>query len=147
MTYPPELAQLLIGGKLGEKSVEFKTPLTVKECAQRFESAIRNGRGLSSRIGGLTATVMGGHSLNFYTPENDSPFATADDHPPVFSVGVAVPKAYAAHANGTNVHMNVWERGSHRDIMLWAHHSLTGGAHADQLIRAVMTELNGTTVR
>jgi hypothetical protein len=132
---------------MGEKSVEFKTPLGIKECAQRFQSGIRNGRGVSSRIGGLTATLMGGQSLTFYTPQSDSPFARADDDPPVFSVGVAVPKAYAAHAHGTNVHMNVWERGSHREIMLWAHHSLTGGAHADQLIQAVMTEFNGSTAR
>jgi hypothetical protein len=97
---------------------------------------------VSSRIGGLTASLMGGRSLNFYTPEDDSPFAAADDDPPVFSVGVAVPKAYAAHAHGTNVHMNVWERGSHRDVTLWAHHSLTGGSHADQLIQAVIAEFN-----
>ena len=132
---------------MGEKSLEFKTPLSIKECAQRFQSGIVGGRGVSSRIGGLTATLMGGKGLNFYTPENDSPFAAADDDPPAFSVGVAVPKAYGAHANGTNVHMNVWERGSHRDIVLWAHHSLTGGAHADQLIRAVMAEFDGKTAQ
>jgi hypothetical protein len=129
-------------GKMGERSVEFKTSLSVKECAQRFQSAIRNGRGVSARIGGLTATLMGGQGLSFYTPENDSPFSAADDDPPTFSVGVAVPKAYGAHLHGTNVHMNVWERGSHRDVVLWAHHSLTGGAHADQLIRAVTAELD-----
>jgi hypothetical protein len=51
---------------------------------------------------------MGGQSLNFYTPEVDSPFAAADDDPPTFSVGVAVPKAYGAHLHGTNIHMSVW---------------------------------------
>jgi hypothetical protein len=132
---------------MGEKSVEFRTMLSIKECAQRFQSGIRNGRGMSSRIGGLTATLIGGQGLNFYTPQNDSPFAGADDDPPAFSVGVAVPKAYGAHAHGTNVHMSVWERGSHRDVMLWAHHSLTGGAHADQLIRAVTEEFDGSRAK
>jgi hypothetical protein len=132
---------------MGEKSVEFKTSLSTKECAQRFQSGIVNGRGISSKIGGLTATLIGGKGLNFYTPRDDSPFAAADDDPPAFSVGVAVPKAYGAHANGTNIHMSVWERESHRDIVLWAHHSLAGGAHADQLIQAVVTEFNGETAR
>jgi hypothetical protein len=132
-------------GKMGEKTVEFATSLGIKECAQRFQSGIRNGRGVSSMIGGVTATLMGGHSLNFYTPKNDSPFAAADDDPPAFSVGVAVPKAYGAHAHGTNVHMDVWERGSHREIVLWAHHSLTGGGHANQLIQAVVAEFDGKT--
>lgn len=130
---------------MGEKSVEFKTSLGTKECAQRFQSGIIGGRGVSSKIGGLTATLMGGKSLNFYTPKDDSPFAAVNDDPPAFSVGVAVPKAYAAHANGTNVHMNVWDRGSHRDVTLWAHHSLAGGGHADQLIRAVVAEFDGKT--
>jgi hypothetical protein len=127
---------------LGEKSVEFSTSLSVKECAQRFQAAMHSGRGLSSRIGGITATLMGGQGLSFYTPD-DSPFTAADNDPPAFSVGVAVPKAYGAHLHGTNIHMNVWERRSQRDVILWAHHSLTGGAHADQLFRAVMVELDG----
>jgi hypothetical protein len=131
---------------LGEKSVQFSTPLSVKECAQRFQAAIHRGRGLSSRIGGITATLMGGQSLNFYTPEVDSPFAAADDDPPTFSVGVAVPKAYGAHLHGTNIHMSVWERGNQRDVVLWAHHSLTGGAHAEQLFQAVMADLGAMAV-
>jgi hypothetical protein len=130
-------------GKLGEKSAEFSTSLSVKECGQRFQSAIYSGRGLSSRIGGITATLIGGKGLNFYTPEDDSPFAALDDDPPAFSVGVAVPKAYGAHMHGTNVHMYVWERGAQRDVRLWAHHSLAGGAHADQLFQAVRAQFNG----
>jgi hypothetical protein len=136
----------LVVGKLGEKSEEFSTSLSVKECAQRFQSAIYSGRGLSSKIGGITATLMGGKGLNFYTPKDDSPFAAVDDDPPAFSVGVAVPKAYGAHMHGTNVHMYVWERGNQRDVALWAHHSLAGGAHAEQLVRAVRAEFNGRAV-
>ena len=125
---------------MSEKAVEFNTPLSVKECGLRFQTGIRTGRGLSSRIGGITAMLMGGESLTFYTPEDDSPFAALNDDVPVFSVGVAVPKANGAHLHGTNVHMYVWDRGSHREIALLAHHSLAGGAHANQLIQAVQSQ-------
>jgi hypothetical protein len=107
----------------------------------RFQSGIVDGRGMSARIGGIAAKLMGGVSLNFYTPEDDSPFAALNDDRPAFCVGVAVPKAQGAHANGTNVHMYVWDRGSHRDVVLAAHHSLTGGSHATQLIDAVRAQV------
>ena len=125
---------------MGEKSLDFKTPLRVKECGARFQSAIINGRGASARIGGLAAKLMGGETLTWYTPRDDSPFATLDDDPPAFSVGVGVPKAQGAHANGTNLNMFVWDRGSHREVVILAHHSLTGGAHANQLLEAVKSE-------
>ncbi len=125
---------------MGEKSVEFETQLSVRDCGQRFQTGILSGRGWSSRIGGITAKMMGGQSLTFYTPEDASPFAALNPDQPAFSVGVAVPKAQGAHANGTNVHMYVWDRGAHRDVALWAHHSLAGGGHATQLIGAVQSQ-------
>jgi hypothetical protein len=125
---------------MGEKSVEFETTLSVKECGHRFRSGIVNGRGLSSRLGGFAAKMMGGESLSFYTPEDSSPFAALDDDRPAFSVGVGVPKANGAHANGTNVHMYVWDRGGHREVGLLAHHSIAGGAHATQLLTAVRSQ-------
>jgi hypothetical protein len=126
---------------LGEKAAEFQTTLSVRECGQRFRSGIESGRGLSSRIGGLTAKLLGGESLTWYTPEDDSPFAPLNDDPPAFTVGVAVPKAQGAHQHGTQVHMYVWDRGGHRDVVLAANHSLAGGAHANQLIQAVKSQL------
>jgi hypothetical protein len=126
---------------VGEKAVEFQTSLSVKDCGQRFQSGIVNGRGLSSMIGGITAKLLGGESLTFYTPQDDSPFAALNDDRPAFSVGVAVPKAQGAHQHGTNVHMYVWDRGNHRDVALAAHHSLTGGSHATKLIEAVRSQV------
>jgi hypothetical protein len=127
--------------KLGEKSVEFQTSLSVKECGLGFKSGIENGRGASAWIGGITAKLIGGETLVWYTPEDDSPFAALDDDPPTFSIGVNVPKAQGAHANGSNVQMHVWDRESHRDVMLWAHHSLTGGSHATKLLAAARSQL------
>ncbi len=121
---------------MGEKSVEFRTSLSVKDCGYRFKSGIEGGRGTSAWIGGVTAKLLGGESLTWYTPRDETPFAALDDDPPAYSIGVGVPKAQGAHQNGTNVHMHVWERGSHRDVLLWAHHSLTGGSHAAKLIAA-----------
>jgi hypothetical protein len=125
---------------VGEKVVELQTPLSVSDCGHRFRAGIVNGRGLSARIGGVTAKLMGGDSLTWYTPDAGSPFEALDESP-AFSVGVGVPKAQGAHLHGTNVHMYVWDRGSHRDVLLAAHHSLAGGAHASQLINAAMSEL------
>jgi hypothetical protein len=122
---------------MGEKSFDFKTQLGVKECGARFQSAITDGRGMSARVGGLTAKLMGGESLTWYTPEDNSPFAKLDDDRPAFSVGVAVPKAQGAHLHGTQVNMYVWDRGGHREVVLLAHHSLAGGAHASQLLESV----------
>lgn len=113
----------------------------MKECGQAFQSGVEAGRGLSAKIGGLTAKLMGGNSLGFYTPQDDSPWAALNDDPPAFSIGVAVPKAQGAHVNGTNVHMYVWDRGDHRDVALWAHHSLTGGSHAMKLINSCRTQI------
>jgi hypothetical protein len=127
---------------MGEKAMEFDTKLTVRECGQRFQSGIVGGRGLSSRIGGLYAKALGGEALTFYTPEDNSPFAELEDDRPAFAVGVAVPRAQGAHANGTNLHMYVWERGSHREVAVLAHHSLAGGPHARQLMDAVRSQFD-----
>jgi hypothetical protein len=127
---------------MGEKTVELQTALSVKDCGQRFRSGIMDGRGVSAIVGGLTAKLLGGESLTWYTPEDSSPFAALNDDPPAFSVGVAVPKAQGAHQHGTNVHMYVWDRGIHRDVVLLAHHSLMGGAHATKLLNAVTSQMD-----
>ncbi|HEV2857928.1 MAG TPA: hypothetical protein VGW80_05935 [Solirubrobacterales bacterium] len=126
---------------MGEKSVEFQTSRSVQECGLRFKSGIENGRGASAWIGGVTAKLIGGETLSWYTPEDNSPFAALNNDRPAFVVGVSVPKAQGAHANGTNVHMYVWDRGGHRDVALWAHHSLTGGSHASKLIEAARSSI------
>ncbi|WP_121252290.1 hypothetical protein [Solirubrobacter pauli] len=102
----------------------------------RFRSGIEGGRGASAWIGGLTAKALGGETLTWYTPRDNTPFAALNDDPPMFSVGVGVPKAQGAHQHGTNVQMHVWDRGSYRDVVLWAHHSLAGGMHASKLLAA-----------
>ena len=96
---------------------------------------------MSARLGGLTAKLMGGESLSWYTPQDNSVFASLNDDPPAFTVGAGVPKAQGAHANGTNLEMYVWDRGGHRDVVLWAHHSLTGASHAIKLMDAVRTRI------
>ncbi|MGN6558408.1 MAG: hypothetical protein ACTHLH_10425 [Solirubrobacterales bacterium] len=107
----------------------------------RFKSGIEGGRGASAWIGGVTAKLIGGEMLSWYTPQDNSPFAALNDDPPTFCIGVGVPKAQGAHSNGTNVHMYVWDRGSHRDVALWAQHSLTGGSHATKLLQAARTSV------
>lgn len=126
---------------MGEKQLEFKTSLSVKACGMGFEAGIKEGRGASAMIGGFTAKLMGGETLTWYTPQDNSPFAPLNDDSPAFTVGVSVPKLRGAHTNGSNVHMDVWDRGEHREVVLWAHHSLAGGSHATKLIEAVKSRI------
>jgi len=128
---------------MGEKSAEFQTSRSVRDCGMQFKSGIETGRGASAWIGGVTAKLMGGETLTWYTPDDNSPFAALNDDPPTFSIGVGVPKANGAHMNGTNVHMYVWDRGAHRDVALLAHHSLAGGAHATKLLAAARSAIEG----
>jgi hypothetical protein len=121
--------------------MEFQTSLSVKECGMRFRSGIEKNRGTSAWIGGVAAKLMGGETLTWYSPQDDSPWAALNDDPPSFSVGVGVPKAQGAHTNGTNIHMYVWDRGRYRDVALLAHHSLMGGAHATKLLQAARSSL------
>ena len=126
---------------MGEKQLEFTTSLSVKDCGMGFQNGIKEGRGASAKIGGLTAKLMGGESLSWYTPQDNSVFASLNDDRPTFTVGAGVPKAQGAHANGSNVEMYVWDRGGHREVVLWAHHSLTGAAHATKLMEAVRSRI------
>lgn len=85
---------------MGEKTVEFRTSRSVSERGYGFQSGIQGGRGLSSIIGGLTAKAMGGKSLTFYTPEDDSPFAALNRDRPAFSVGSPFPRRRARTCTG-----------------------------------------------
>jgi hypothetical protein len=133
---------------MGVKQVEFKTSLSVQDCQVGFRSAITEGRGASARIGGLTAKLMGGESLSWAGPDDINSFLRsnpelADMHgdPPTVGWGVGVPKAAGAHTNGTNVMALIWDRGDHREVKLWAHHSLTGASHATKLMEAVRSRI------
>ena len=121
---------------MGEKHAEFRTSMSTQHCGAAFKSGIEDGRGTSARVGGVTVGLMGGESLSWYTPQDDSAFASLNDDPPAFTVGVGVPKALG-HANGTKLEMYVWDRGTHREVILWAHHSVTGASHATKLMDAV----------
>lgn len=135
---------------MGSKYVDFKTKLSVQDCQVQFRSGITSGRGASAVIGGLTAKLMGGESLSWAGPDEINRFLRsnpelADMHgdPPTVGLGVGVPKAAGAHQNGTSVMALIWERGDHRDVRLWAQHSLTGGAHATKLMDAARAAMSG----
>lgn len=53
----------------------------LKKCGQAFQTGIVSGRGLNSKLGGLTAKLLGGESLTWYTPGGDSPGAALNDAP------------------------------------------------------------------
>lgn len=134
---------------MGTKSVTFATKLGVQDCQVRFRSGISQGRGASARIGGLTAKLMGGESLSWAGPDDINRFLSAnaelaDMHgdPPAVGLGVEVPKAAGAHKNGTAVMALIWDRGDHREVTLWAEHSMTGGSHAANLLDAAQSAMS-----
>ena len=61
---------------MGEKQVEFRTSLSVKECGGAFKSGVEEGRGMSAKLGGITAKLMGGESPSWYTRAMPGPRAT-----------------------------------------------------------------------
>lgn len=117
-----------------ERTMDLVTTLSIAECADRFRLGIEQGRGVGSQVGGVVAKLMGGNDLQYYTPE-DTPFTAANDDPDDFVIGVAIPRLNKAHTHGTNVHMAVWDRGSHRDVLLWSHSAMFGVAHAAGVLR------------
>ena len=135
---------------MGTRSVTFTTNRSVQDCQVGFRSGITQGRGASARIGGLTAKLMGGESLSWSGPDEISSFLRsnpelADMHgdPPTVGLGVGVPKAAGAHTNGTSVMALIWDRGDHREVRLWAQHSMTGGSHAVKLMDAAQAAMAG----
>lgn len=98
------------------------TQRSVRECAELFAEV---GESLG---GGFTGAMnrMGAKKRNhsqsegFYTPSNDSPFATFDDQPD-FAVGVnklSGSVMYGAGYNMQSVEMFVYDRGSERHVEL-----------------------------
>jgi hypothetical protein len=123
---------------MGSKQSRLSTTLTVKECADVFRTGAAQARGIGSVLGGMGAKLTGKDNSGFFTPTNDSPFASLDDDPPDFMVGVFVPKfAAGAQGNGTAVHMYVWDRGTTRAVELYSPHGMGGGMHARKLVTKV----------
>ncbi|WP_172639422.1 hypothetical protein [Streptomyces tailanensis] len=123
---------------MGSKQAKLDTTLTLKQCAEVFRVGAQRARGVGSVLGGAAAKLMGNDQSGFFTPTDDSPFASLDNDPPDFMVGVFVPKfGGGGTGNGTAVHMYVWDRGTSRSVELYAPHGFTGGMHARKLITKV----------
>lgn len=123
---------------MGSKQAQLNTGLTVKQCAEVFRIGAKDARGIGSMIGGMGAKLTGKDQSGFFTPTDNSPFASLDDDPPEFRVGVFVPKFGAgAQGNGTAVHMYVWDRGTARTVELYSPHGIGGGMHARKLVTKI----------
>lgn len=123
---------------MGSKEAHLTTTLSVKECAQVFREGAARARGIGSMMGGIAAKVAGNDQSGFFTPHNDSPFASLDEDVPDFTVGVMVPKFSAgAKGNVTALHMYVWDRGATRNVTLYSPHGIGGGLHANKLVSKV----------
>ncbi len=114
------------------------TTLPVEDCASVFYRAIHNSQSAASKVGGFLAKMKGaGEGLEFFTPEWDPGRAAAGDLP-TLAVGAHVPRLYrSAYGETTDVQMHIWDRGDVRDVRVMCDHSVTGGAHAKQVVSGV----------
>lgn len=120
---------------MGDKSATITTSLTVQQCAAIFQGAPKQLMSGAAKAQGLVARVAGGvFTADFFTPEDTGPFAALDDDRPDFSVGTWIRNGMSA-PNPTELHMYVWDRGDHRDVLIAAGHGMvTGSMHAKKLL-------------
>ena len=100
-----------------ENGVNFSTKLTVREVADAFqELAVAARSGMGRLVGGV----------EFGRPTgSDDPFADLDEAP-VFSVYAHCPRNRFNKYGGYGLHLYVYERGSHRDVVLARRSSTLG---------------------
>jgi hypothetical protein len=121
---------------MGRKTADIHTALSVSDCAAVFEAMMSKS---GSRLGGFVASMKGINNSGFFTPTNDSPFASLDDDKPTFTVGCSVPK-FVGGGDGrvATLHMYVWDRQERREVQFYAPHGIAGGAAAAKLVRKVL---------
>jgi len=100
--------------------IEFETGATVRQCASRFQEAVRASYGGARRLFRAVSAIRdstdpGG--LEFFTP-SASPFSGASPHPD-WQAGVHIPgfsKMYGA--SRVTVHIYVVDKGDRRIVQL-----------------------------
>ena len=120
------------------------TLLATKDLAEYFRQATESLYGLKGRFGSLARsfTQPGGNSFEYFTPRDDSPFSSLEEDKPGFSVGVNIPKFAGTGGGETTVHMYVWDRGSHREVVLVSPHTIGSASSAKKAVSRILTELS-----
>lgn len=115
---------------------KIRTALAVKELASVFHTEtarlVTPWAKLGSFVRGMT--ILGKNRLEYFTPEDRSPFNALDDDKPDFAVGAVVPKTTATGGGQNTVYMYVWDRGPAREVSIIAPHTIGSGPSARRVV-------------
>ena len=95
--------------------------LSVANLAEVFRRTTEGMYGGKAKLGAglrrLSGQVPTGQRLEFFTPKDDSPFASLETDQPQFSVGVSIPK-FVGSGGGIVLQAFIWDRGPHRETKI-----------------------------
>jgi hypothetical protein len=118
-----------------QNGVSLHTSLTTKQLADSFQSSTSSLYGKGGKLG---ARLRGQSGLNYFTPQDDSPFSALDDDKPAFSVGAVIPKYSGGGGGNMVIHMYVWDRGEQREVALVSPHTMGGGSASKKTLDTVL---------
>lgn len=105
--------------------IRLRSTLSVSELAQCFKAAASSQHSLTGRFG---AMVRGQDTrLNLFEPTEDVVDAVSEDRAD-FAVGVFIPTPSYTAGGMVAVHMYVWDRGGHHEVLLVTPHGMVSGA-------------------
>lgn len=114
------------------------TSLTVQECAQVFQQAAGSLRGGAAKLGELAYKANGAKpEFGFYTPQNDSPFASVQEQP-AFAIGFKFASGLGVSGRPGDVHMYVWDRDDHREAEIVSQHGMGGRGRSEKIVGTVV---------
>jgi hypothetical protein len=117
----------------------------LKECAAAFEQAASSALDLTAKFQGAVAMLAGGKFTgDFYSPDNSSPFASLDDDPPDFSVGVELRNRGLNSQMWTPIEMFLWQRQETTDVVLTAAYAFGGAKRAERLLEHFTAAVRST---
>lgn len=110
---------------MGQVNATLETTLSVRDAADVFQGIANRARGLRSKFAERSARNRGNDEFHgFFTPSNNSAFASLDEDQPDFTVGVGLAKGNVVSGAGGGdadiIHLYVWDRGDYRELELYS---------------------------
>lgn len=122
---------------------EFVTDLSVTQCAEAFRVGARASFGGMRKLQAFTASMADRPKaeFRFFTPEKDPVFGELDEDPPTWTAAAAVPGLNKlAGMVEMVVHIYVWDRESHREVVLYAPYATGDKGSTQRVLRRIIQE-------
>lgn len=122
---------------------EFVTDLSVSQCADAFRVGARASFGGMRKFQAFTASMADRPKaeFRFFTPEKDPVFGELNDDPPTWTAAAAVPGLNKlAGMVEMVVHIYVWDRESHREVVLYAPYATGDKGSTQRVLRRIVQE-------